>query len=207
VAAVPAVATLSRDEARSLTDEVKNDAERLWRKLVELYEGCAHEVLGYDDWGSYFKAEFGGSRTRGYELLAAGRVLDTVRNSGLTLPANEAQANELAPLLKQPEQLREVWAEVVAENPDPTAADVREVVQMRLPPKPPSLASERDQHETMVRVWDGACRVLDDKAENAPAKVARLMEFDGPGPITPDRLEAVALFCRAAANTLKRGSN
>ena len=36
------VAVLSREEARSLTDEVKHDAERLWRKLVELYEGDAH---------------------------------------------------------------------------------------------------------------------------------------------------------------------
>ena len=112
-----AVATLSRDEARSLTDEVKLDAERLWRKLVELYEGQAHAALGYSSWGAYFEAEFGGSRRRGYELLNAGKVLDSVRNSALPLPANEAQANELAPLLAQPESLRDTWAEVVEPLP------------------------------------------------------------------------------------------
>ena len=54
------IATLSRDEARSLTDEVKRDAERLWRKLIELYDGEAHIALGYASWRSYYAAEFGG---------------------------------------------------------------------------------------------------------------------------------------------------
>lgn len=146
---------LSRAEARSLTDEVKGDAERLWRKLVELYEGNAHGVLGYDDWGSYFKTEFGGSRTRGYELLAAGRVLDTVRNSGLALPANEAQANELAPLLKQPEKLREAWAEVVEATPEPTAAQIREVVTAKLDREPVARAPRitlKDAAKNVIRV-------------------------------------------------------
>lgn len=125
---------LSREEARSLTDEVKQDAEALWLKLVELYEGGAHLSLGYSSWGSYFGAEFGGSRSRAYELLNAGKVLDVVRNSGLgsVLPANEAQANELAPLLKQPDVLRETWAEIVEQHPDPTAVLVREVVDEKI---------------------------------------------------------------------------
>lgn len=127
-------ATLSRAEARSLTDEVKLDAERLWRKLVELYEGDAHTTLGYGSWGAYFKAEFGGSKSRAYELLDAGKVLAAVRNSGLPAPANEAQANELKPLLKRPEKLREVWSGVVGSNPAPTAADVRVAVTAEVVP-------------------------------------------------------------------------
>lgn len=50
----------------------------------------------------------------------------------LTRTMNERQARELAPLLDQPETLRETWAEVVDLHPEPTAADVREVVQRRM---------------------------------------------------------------------------
>lgn len=132
---LPAVATLSRDEARSLTDEVKHDAERLWRKLVELYEGGAHEVLDYDSWGAYFKAEFGGSKSKAYQLLSSGQIVKELERgavSDLKLPANHEQARELRPLLKQPEVLREAWAEVTELHSEPTAKDVREVVSRKM---------------------------------------------------------------------------
>ncbi len=124
------VQVLSREEARSLTDEVKLDAERLWRKLVELYEGGAHEVLGYSSWRAYYAAEFGGDGSRGDQLLRAGRVMDVI-GPGENLPANDSQARELAPLLDKPDELRDAWAEASA-NGLPTAGDVREVVQSRM---------------------------------------------------------------------------
>ncbi|MCR4341992.1 MAG: phage N-6-adenine-methyltransferase [Gemmatimonadaceae bacterium] len=127
-----AVATLSHDEARSLTDEVKGDAERLWRKLVELYDGGAHLALGYPSWGAYFETEFGGKSSHAYRVLDAGRVARALDSPIGERPANEAQARELAPLLDDPEKLRETWAEVVELHPEPTAADVREVVQSRM---------------------------------------------------------------------------
>lgn len=197
-----AVHVLSPGTARMLTDEVKRDAESLWRKLVELYEGGAHSALKYASWGEYFSAEFGGSTRHGYRLLEAGRVLEAVTQGSLA-PINERQARELAPLLDEPETLREAWAEVVHLHPEPTAKQVREVVERRLPM--PRMATERDQHATMVRIWDGACIVLDDSAENAPAKIAHLLEFDGPGPITAERLERVASFSSAAAALLRKG--
>lgn len=119
--------TLSRDEARSLTDEVRGDAERLWSKLVELYEGGAHVALGYGSWGSYFETEFGGSDATAYRLLQSGRVMAQLP-IGSPRPATESVARELTPLLRQPEALKEAWAKVVETNESPTAADVREVV-------------------------------------------------------------------------------
>lgn len=123
-------AMLSRDEARSLTDEVKQDAERLWRKLVELYDGQAHLALGYSSWGAYFKVEFGQSERHGYRLLEAGRVLELVASDQLV---TEGQARELVPLLDQPDELREAWREASANGP-PTASRVREVVSGIRPP-------------------------------------------------------------------------
>lgn len=135
---------LSRAEARSLTDEVKGDAERLWRKLVELYDGNAHGVLGHKSWGAYFKAEFGGTQSKAYQLLSAGQVVKELQGapfSDLRMPANQEQARELSPLVKQPEKLREVWSEVVEEHPEPTAKQVREVVQRHTAPDTPKRAT------------------------------------------------------------------
>lgn len=115
-----------------LTDEVKRDAESLWRKLVELYDGGAHIALKYGSWGDYFQAEFGQSGRRGYQLLDAGRALEAVNHGSLGSPLNERQARELAPLLAEPEVLREAWAEVVDLHPEPTARDVRDVVKRRM---------------------------------------------------------------------------
>lgn len=127
-----AISTLSHDEARSLTDEVKNDAERLWRKLVELYEGGAHLALGYAAWGSYFEAEFGQSKSHGYRMLEAARVASILPHSPKGERPTERQARELAPLLGDADQLRDAWQEANT-NGNATAATVREAVARRLP--------------------------------------------------------------------------
>jgi len=127
------VATLSQDEARSLTDEVKQDAERLWRKLVELYDGGAHLALGYSSWGSYFEAEFGGKKSQAYRVLEAGRVVDALDspNGEWTTPT-ESQARELAPLLDEPELAKDAWKEAIeVSNGKPTATIIRESVNRR----------------------------------------------------------------------------
>jgi phage N-6-adenine-methyltransferase len=145
-----AVSTLSREDARALTDEVKRDAEALWRKLVELYEGGAHLALGYSSWGDYFAREFGQSERRGYQLLDAGRVLESVNNCSVA-PTNEAQARELAPLLDKPEELRETWAEVRELHPEPTAANVREAVSRKMDVH---YSSETDDWSTPQELFD-----------------------------------------------------
>lgn len=73
------------------------------------------------------------------------------------VPANEAQARELAPLREEPEKLREVWRHAnEATGGKPTAADVRTArEQLRtLPPPAPVLASTPD--ETSERPIGGA---------------------------------------------------
>lgn len=128
------VVTLSHDEARSLTDEVKHDSERLWRKLVELYDGGAHLALGYRSWGAYFKTEFGQSERHGYRLLDAGKALEIVASDPRVTVPNERQARELAPLLDDPPVLNEAWEEAVnsSSNGKPTAVAVKEVVGRRV---------------------------------------------------------------------------
>lgn len=92
---------LSPESARTLTDQVKADAAQLWRKIVWLHEGGAHTALGYTSWGAYCASEFGLGQSRAYQLLDAGRTLAALDSTVVDWrPANEAQARELAPLLR-----------------------------------------------------------------------------------------------------------
>lgn len=207
--------TLSRDEARSLTDEVKHDAERLWRKLVELHEGGAHEVLGYSSWGTYFKSEFGGSERHGYRLLDSGRVLDALGASDqLVTPKNEAQARELAPLLDKPEQLREAWAEASA-NGGPTAKQVREIVRRRFPIDAATTEAERREAADKQLRWAATMNVLTglghfdrDAVEEQAERVAALIDESVAAAhgetITPDRLRRAAAWAALLADALER---
>ena len=121
---------LAESEARVLTDEVKRDGEALWRKLVRLHDGGAHNVLGYSSWHAYCESEFGFKQAQAYRLLHAGRAAEIIPWDNR--PTNERQARELAPLLTEPEKLQEAWAEVRELHSDPTASDVRAVVQRKM---------------------------------------------------------------------------
>ncbi len=129
-------ATLSQGEARRLTDDIKAQAERLCFMLLEAYEGGAHLALGYSSWGAYFEEEFGGG-SRAYQLLDSGRVVRAVEGHSTIVERsrpNEAQARELAPLLRRDEkEMLEVWAELRVEYGDTiTANRVRNLVGRRL---------------------------------------------------------------------------
>lgn len=133
---------LTREQARTLTDEVKADAQALWARVMELYEGSAHLALGYSSWHTYWTAEFGQDGSRGYQLVQAGRVHRELAHSTIVeRPANEAIARELTPLLGRPVELERAWrtAVEIAEG-QPTAAQVRELVRSVEPdaePEPP----------------------------------------------------------------------
>ena len=190
---------LSRDEARSLTDAVKDDAERLWRKLVELYEGGAHKALGYSSWEAYFRTEFGGSRAQAYQLLDAGRVARALESTPVDSPTR-SQARALAPLKDDPEALREAWAEVVELNPAASEADVREVVRQKIGPMSHKAtinanAAKRKVYDALSSV-SGYCAALPDlNLERALSSA------------TPDDLaawERLASESIRALNTLRR---
>lgn len=203
------IATLSQAEARSLTDEVKHDAERLWRKLVELYDGGAHLALGYSSWGAYFKAEFGGEKSQAYRILDAGRVVEALHSPNGEWPVpSEAQARELAPLLDQPEQLREAWAKASA-NGEPTAVQVREVVEQRQPSREIT-PEERDRataRDVTFAIAD-AVRYLDRPAKDA-AKVAAMFDPSNVGidgeDWTPQRFARAGVFLSALTEEITNG--
>lgn len=135
---------LSRDAARALTDEVKADAAALWAKLLRLYEGGAHTVLGYSSWGAYYEAEFGQSHMTGYRLLEAARVVKALPDNTRVTPSQNV-ARELAPVVRLhgPEVAAEVWDVLTESGEQPTAAQTREAVRS-IPRDKPADAPVRD---------------------------------------------------------------
>jgi hypothetical protein len=130
--------TLSQAEARRLTDEVKADAQRLWAKLLKLYEGGAHIALGYASWAEYCEQEFQMKKAHAYRLLKAAQILETTLTQSpigdsfkvtSQVPESEALARELVPLIRNPQALDEAWNEAVEQAGGvPTAQGVHEVV-------------------------------------------------------------------------------
>jgi hypothetical protein len=121
------VVVLSEDEARRLTDEVKQDAAALWTKLLRLYEGQAHAALGYSSWAGYCANEFDIGKSQAYRLLDAGRVADTLAQSpiGERPELTESVARELVPLKDDPTAMVEVLDQA---GEKPTAKSVRAAV-------------------------------------------------------------------------------
>lgn len=137
---------LSQGEARRLTDEARRDAQALWRKLLDLYEGGAHEALGFSSWAAYCKAEFDIRKSHAYRVLDAARVARVFPHGGMT----ERQARELAPLLDAEDDLVEICREEFERcaGKPPTAARLKVAVEKRL-------RGERTMREPTARRRDG----------------------------------------------------
>lgn len=155
---------LNPDEARSLTDRIKARSEELWHLLLKAYEGGAHTALGYESWGAYFEAEYGGGKSQAYRVLDAGRVVKAIEGhspTGERVP-NERVARELAPLVKEDAKTAgRVLDDLVNEHGDKlTGAHAKKAVQdvfeatvirEELPPKTRAVLEETDPSCSMPR--------------------------------------------------------
>lgn len=82
---------------------------------------------------AYCRERWGFAKSQAYRLLEAGEVIGVLSPIG-DIPANEAQARELAPLLDEPEVLADAWEEAQSDGV-PTAAKVKAAVEARRPKK------------------------------------------------------------------------
>lgn len=140
--------TLTKRQARTLTDVVKADAHALWLKLLRLHDGGAHTALGYSSWATYCAAEFEMSDASAYRLVQAARVVAQLP-MGSSSP-NQRQARELVPLLDDPPALEATWRDVTDRAAEAkqavTAVQVRDAVERRLLPRPSAEESSQVMH-------------------------------------------------------------
>jgi hypothetical protein len=118
----------------------------------------------YDTFQDYCQQRWGWDRRHAYRLIDAAKVGENVSNWSQTPPRSEAVARELSrlPVNEQGPALAEARKRA---NGEPTAAQVREVVNEHLAEKAAEDESEQDEGEVEVEVVDNEEDIVDDGQE------------------------------------------
>jgi hypothetical protein len=83
--------------------------------LLVINERRLYRLSGYGSFAQYADRRWGMSRAYAYRKIGAARVVDMLREAKVEhLPANEAQARELAPLADDREAVRDAWLAAVS---------------------------------------------------------------------------------------------
>lgn len=149
------------------------------------------------------------SRQRIHQVMQAAQVSRIFDEGG---PVRESHAAELAPLLDEPAQLREAWAEVVDLHPKPTAAQVREVVARHIEPQ---TEAERKAAAEKLHRWATTQNVLDglqhfdrpairEQAETTARLIDPAVAASRGEVVTAERLRSAAAWAALLADVLER---
>jgi hypothetical protein len=114
------------------------------RALFEIQQRRLYRAAGHRTFADYVAKRWDLSSAHAYRQIEAAKVVDILAPIGeLPLPANEAQARELAPLVHDPEAVRAVWTETVEQGDGRvTAKAVREHVSAWRPDIHPPRAAD-----------------------------------------------------------------
>jgi hypothetical protein len=101
--------------------------------LHEIQQRRLYRIAGHRTFAGYVSKRWDLSSAHAYRQIDASKVVDVLAPGGeLPLPANEAQARELAPLAHDPDAIRAVWTETVQQAAGRvTARAIRERVAAR----------------------------------------------------------------------------
>lgn len=77
---------ISFEDARALTDQIKQSRDDLWELVIRAYQAEAWKVLEYDTWDAYMTQEFGDSRLALPREKRKGTV-QSLRDNGLSIRA------------------------------------------------------------------------------------------------------------------------
>lgn len=107
--------------------------------LARIRDGKKYRALGHKTFEVYVAERWQMSRTRAYAMIDAADTATVLSSmEDIPEPASERSLRPLAPLAKaDPNAAREAWAEAVekADGGQPTAAQVKEAVERRKPPR------------------------------------------------------------------------
>lgn len=83
---MPAVPQLNKEQARLLTDAIRDALEDLWHLVTQAYLGRAWEPLGYESWDQYCSSELAHARLR-LPLEERDALVGSFRRAGMSLRA------------------------------------------------------------------------------------------------------------------------
>ena len=94
-------ATLTKAQARRLTDKIAESADHLWTLLLEAHDRKAWLALGYDSFTAYTTAEFGMTSRNAYRLVNQGSVVREI-----VAAANVTRASVIGVSARAAEELK-----------------------------------------------------------------------------------------------------
>lgn len=192
------VQQMSKADAQQCVKQIREHAENIREAALRLHEERGWAALGYDSWRECIKAEFGKGQSQVYRLLENAKVVRAIKNSPIgenspmgekVVPAKESQTRELSALPESEQPA--AWSEAVesADGKQPTAKQVKEVVEKRAKPEPGPLdgllASVRDAIEQAE-----AFRELMNAITQVKSKVRKIIESPLGRHINPQELNA-----------------
>jgi hypothetical protein len=135
-AMVPLFEPCTTEEAREITEDIRQAAEAIWGLLLEARDRRAWAALGYQSFAAYATAEFGMSEVHAYRLIGQGQVIREIEEaSGLThglVTVTEREARDIKGHLDEvASSVRDAIAEVQGDElPEAEVAEiVRDVVE------------------------------------------------------------------------------
>ena len=129
------------------------------RALLEIQQRRLYREVGHRTFAEYVAERWDLSKAHAYRHIEASKVVDILSPIGdIPLPTSEAQARELAPLVSDPEAVRTVWTETIAQGAGRvTARAIRERVAARKPRTGPNLALREQAPDSAARTKCPAC--------------------------------------------------
>ena len=161
---------LNTEQARQLTDSIRNASEVLWMLIARAHSGRAWQALGYQAWGDYVKAEFDMSRSRSYQLLDQARVIQAIEAAvpeGTPVsPISEAVARDLKDVLE--EIVPTIRERTEGLPPDEAALVLEEIVE--------------EQRDRLREERDAAAAAVDDEEDDFAYDSPYMGDGSGPKP-------------------------
>lgn len=125
------------DELETVIERGKQTFVEVGLALMEVRDRRLYKDAGFATFEKYCIGRWNFTRQRAHQLVDAAKVVEVLAgntSNNLTFPEKPTHASELAPLARQdPQQAREVWADVVEESEETgqpiTAKKVRAAVQ------------------------------------------------------------------------------
>ena len=127
-----------------------------WFAIQEIHDRDLYKPK-WDSFKDYCMGRWG-YRAEGYRYLQAAQVSQVLRHAEMSLPPTSAHARALAPLLNDPDKMKEAWAESLELNDGhPTFLDVKDVVDGFLP---------KDERSAEPSPAEAGSQLRDDGARN-----------------------------------------
>lgn len=121
---------LNNEQARALTNTIRDAAEVMWILIARAHAGRAWTALGYDTWETYVRSEFNMSRSRSYQLLDQARVIAAIESAapeGTEIHLTEAAARDLKSVVE--DAVPEIRTRTAGLKPEEAAVVIEEIIE------------------------------------------------------------------------------